>query len=396
MKVAMIETGGWGGIAHYTWNICQALAEAGAEVTLLTNTGFELAARARRFGVEGCFDPRAGYLRTAVGLLRRLDDARPDLIHVQSPISTRFDALLWPLLRRRAPLVMTAHNVRSHERAPWESWTLWRCLRTADAVIVHTAESAGVLASRLGPRGLVRVIHQGDYAFFADGAGRDRAAARRLLDLPPDAKILLAFGAIRPYKGLLELIAALPRILARHPDAFLVIAGPLLVGKAEEYQEAIRAAGVAHATTFRPRYVRHEQVAAYFAAADVAVYNYRDVTDSGSLRIACSLGTPVVATAVGGFREFLRDGESARLVPPGDAPALVTAVCDLLGNPAAAARMAGRARELAKGCWSWEESARATLALYATLCGASPPGRGTAAGPRDAVAPCGSNRHAGE
>ncbi len=59
-------------------------------------------------------------------------------------------------------------------------------------------------------------------------------------------------------------------------------------------------------------------VARYFAAADVAVFNYRDITDSGSLRLACDLGTPVVATAVGSFGEFLTDGATARLVEPGD------------------------------------------------------------------------------
>jgi glycosyltransferase involved in cell wall biosynthesis len=380
----MIETGGWGGIAHYAWNLCQALAGNGAAVTLLTNTALELAAHPRRFAVDGCFDSLAGYPRTALTLLGRLTRLRPDVIHVQSAVSTRFDALLWPLLRRRAPLVMTAHNVRSHEPARWESWTLWRCLRTADAVIVHTAESAQVVASRLGAGKLVRVVHHGHYDFFVRAAEEDRVAARRRLDLPLDGKILLAFGAIRPYKGLLELIATLPRIRQRHPDAFLVIAGPLLVGKENEYREAIRRAGMEQATAFRSRYVPHEQVAAYFAAADVALYNYRDVTDSGSLRIACSLGTPVVATAVGGFREFLADGRTGRLVPAGDVASLASAVCDTLDDPASAGRMAAAARALAGSRWSWADSARTTLEVYGAVegvrhAGRRMPGRGDVA-----------------
>jgi glycosyltransferase involved in cell wall biosynthesis len=371
MKVAMIETGGWGGIAHYSWNLCRALAEAGVEVTLLTNVQYELATHPRHFGVERCFDPRTGYLRTAGGLLRRLASMKPDLVHVQSQISTRFDALLWPLLRYHAPVVMTAHNVRSHERAPWESWTLWRCLRTTDAIIVHTAESARVVASRLGPRSLVRVIRHGDYAFFADGIAEDRVAARRLLDLPPDAKILLAFGAIRPYKGILELIAALPRILARHPDAYLVIVGPLMVGTEGEYREAIRQAGAEAMVAFRPQYVSHDRVAAYFRSADVAVYNYHDVTDSGSLRIACTLGTPVVAISVGGFREFLTDGVTARLLPAGAPDQLADTISDVLTDPTGAAKMAAAARALSTSAWSWADSARATLELYREI-GAGP------------------------
>jgi glycosyltransferase involved in cell wall biosynthesis len=113
-------------------------------------------------------------------------------------------------------------------------------------------------------------------------------------------------------------------------------------------------------------------VATYFAAADVAVFNYRDITDSGSLRLACDVGTPVVATAVGSFREFLTDGVTARLVEPGHGPALTAALADVLGDPARAGRMAQAARALASATWSWAASAKATAELYETL------GRGAA------------------
>lgn len=372
MRVAMIETGGWGGIAHYAWNLCRALAEERTDVVLLTNTRYELAALPCAFQVEQCFDGAVGFVRTAGALLRRLSALGPDIVHVQSLLSTRFDALLWPLVRRRRPMVMTAHNVRSHEDTPWESWTVWRCIRAADAVIVHTQESAQVAAARLRPGAQVRVIRHGDYGFFASESAPGRQETRRLLDLPENARVLLAFGAIRPYKGILELIGALPRIRIRQPDVHLVIVGPLLVGTEGEYRAAIRKAGVEAAVAFRPQYVPHERVAPYFAAADVAVYNYRDVTDSGSLRIACGLGTPVVATSVGGFREFLTDGVTGRLVPPGAPELLVEAISDVLDDPATAARMAAAARALAASRWSWADSAAATLALYAELLGAKP------------------------
>jgi glycosyltransferase involved in cell wall biosynthesis len=363
VKIAMVETGGWGGIAHYTWNLCQALTEEGADVALLTNARYELAGLTRRFGLEACFVGGVGYLRSAVAFLHRLSVVRPDVVHVQSAISTRFDALLWPIVKWRMPLVYTVHNVRSHEDTPWESWTLWRSVRGADGVIVHTKESAHVLAAK-APRALVRVVHHGDYSFFAARSACDRKTARRQLGLREDGQIILAFGAIRPYKGILELIRVLPEIRRRHHDASLVVAGPLLVGTEAEYRQAIAGAGLEAAVTFHPQYVPHGDVAAYFAAADVAVYNYQDITDSGSLRIACSLGVPVVATNVGAFREFLTDGENGRLVPPHDPNSLAAAVGDVLADPVEAARMAGAARHLVTSHWSWADSAKATLALY--------------------------------
>ena len=362
----MVETGGWGGIAHYVWNLAGALARADADVTLLTNTRYELEALPRVFGVEGCFDGRHGWLRSARRLLDRLRALGPDVVHVQSVLSTRLDGLLWPWVRRRHALVVTAHDARTHEDTPWEGWTVWRTLAAADAVIVHTRESANVVSRRLGAGRVVAVIHHGDYAFFEHGAA-GRAEARAALGLPPGAKLLLAFGAIRPYKGISELIAALPEIRRHEPEAHLVVAGPLLVGTEAEYRAAIERAAVGPHVTLRPAYVPHAQVAGYFRAADVAVFNYRDVTDSGALRIAASLGTPIVASAVGGFGEFLTDGVSGRLVPPGDRGALVAALVGTLADPGAAAKRADAARQLAAEAWSWDTSARATQALYARV-----------------------------
>ena len=365
-KALMVETGGWGGIAHYTWNLCAALTCRGVEVSLLTNREWELAHLSSSFAVDRCFSAGAGYLGNVKALRDRVTIARPAVVHVQSLLSTRLDALLWPLIQRRAPVVMTIHNVRTHERIRWDDWTLWRCFAAADAVVVHTKQAADVARQRL-PAARIELIHHGD-AGFLNGVGRpDRLAARAALGLPSDAPIVLAFGAIRPYKGIHDVIGALPELRRRHADARLVIAGPLLVGTEEEYRDAIRRAGVEGAVMFRPGYVPAETVATYFAAADVAVYNYRDVTDSGSLRLACGLGTPVVATAVGSFREFLTDGVTARLIDPDDAPGLARALGDVLARPEVALRMAVAARALAASAWSWAESAAATARLYETL-----------------------------
>ena len=368
----MVETGGWGGIAHYTWNLCTALAGAGVEVSLVTNRDWELAHLASAFEVDRCFSAGAGYLGNVNALRDRIRRAQAGIVHVQSVISTRFDALLWPLIRRRAPVVMTIHNVRTHERIRWDDWTLWRCYAAANAVVVHTRRAAEIARERLPARARIELIHHGDAGFLQGEQRPDRSAARAALGLPADAKLVLVFGAIRPYKGIHGVIAALPELRRRHAAARLVIAGPLLVGNEAEYRDAIHRARLEDAVFFRPGYVPAEDVATYFAAADVAVFNYRDITDSGSLRVACDLGTPVVATAVGSFREFLTDGVTARLVEPGHGPALAAALADVLGDPARAVRMAQAARALAASTWSWVASAKATAELYETF------GRGAA------------------
>ncbi len=192
---------------------------------------------------------------------------------------------------------------------------------------------------------MVALIHQGEFGFFAPSQPPSPSDARDRLQLPSSVPLLLAFGAIRPYKGITELFQVLALVRERHPDARLVIAGPLLVGTESEYHEAISRAGVSDAVTFRPRYVPHADVALYFAAADVAVYNYSDVTDSASLRIACEPRNPGGGNRSGRLQRVPagRAHRSTGTAPfsGGDGGG----VCDLLNNRAAAATHGpGRAR----------------------------------------------------
>jgi glycosyltransferase involved in cell wall biosynthesis len=142
------------------------------------------------------------------------------------------------------------------------------------------------------------------------------------------------------------------------------------------------------AVTFRPVYVPHVEVATYFAAADVAVFNYRDVTDSGTLRVAASLGTPIVATSVGAFREFLADGATGRLVPPGDARALAATLGDVLADVAGAAGWpTPRARSAHRRVVDRQrprhaESLRCARPVVVTAPGRHPPGHACLSGPR--------------
>ena len=74
----------------------------------------------------------------------------------------------------------------------------------------------------------------------------------------------------------------------------------------------------------------------------------------------------MLLSAVGGFPEVAATG-AARLVPPGDTPALAAALAELIADAAARARLAAAARAAAAGPFSWDEAARRTLALYREL-----------------------------
>jgi glycosyltransferase involved in cell wall biosynthesis len=106
-------------------------------------------------------------------------------------------------------------------------------------------------------------------------------------------------------------------------------------------------------------------VADLLAAADVvvlpSVWEARSLTAQEALRA----GRPLVATAVGGLPDLVRDG--ALLVPPGDPTALAAAVRSLLVDPAAAAALAARGAQVAAGWPTEDDTAAQVAAVYAEL-----------------------------
>jgi phenylacetate-CoA ligase len=79
--------------------------------------------------------------------------------------------------------------------------------------------------------------------------------------------------------------------------------------------------------------------------------------------MAC--GLPIVTTDVGGLRSYV-DETCARLVPPGDVPAMAQAVLELLGDAAARSAM-GRAGRRRTEAFAWPEIARQVIAVYEGL-----------------------------
>jgi glycosyltransferase involved in cell wall biosynthesis len=86
------------------------------------------------------------------------------------------------------------------------------------------------------------------------------------------------------------------------------------------------------------------------------VFLNSSVVDNQPLSVleAFAAGLPVVSTPTGDIANMVRDGETGRLVPPGDPVAMANAAIDLLEGPSHAAAIARRARsELEKYSWGY-------------------------------------------
>jgi glycosyltransferase involved in cell wall biosynthesis len=79
---------------------------------------------------------------------------------------------------------------------------------------------------------------------------------------------------------------------------------------------------------------------------------------------ALAVGTPVIGTSVGGTPELVRDGETGRVVPPADAPALAAAIADLLASPARARELALRGQAEVLAHHSMDAAMARTVGVY--------------------------------
>ncbi|GGR36464.1 glycosyltransferase [Streptomyces roseolus] len=193
--------------------------------------------------------------------------------------------------------------------------------------------------------------------FRPDGpvAGRDTRYAHRLLQI----------GRLVPRKGAAVSVAALTRL----PDTELVIAGgpdPAWLDDDPEVRrlrDLARAAGVADRVRFLGA-IPCADVPALMRSADVVLCP-ADYEPFGIVPLeAMACGRPVVASAVGGQLDTVADGETGRLVPPGDPRALADAVAGLLADPDVRAAQGAAGRRRVTSRYGWDRVAAATERAY--------------------------------
>ena len=329
----------------YDHELAAALARAGVDVELVTSHfRFGDAPAADGYARRELFYPVSsrvfGRSRLRLPLkvaehplgLAALRTRRADVVHLQWLVP-ELDVRLF---RPHAPSVFTAHDILPRRTARRQD--VWRrLLGRFDRVVVHSERGRETL-STLGIDSRV-IPHP---VFPSDPERRD------------DGRTVLAFGVIRPYKGLGDAIAAV-----RSAGARLLVAGDPL-----EPMDGYRTAARGVEAEWRLGYLPQSEVDRALGEATVAIFPYRPELDqSGALLRALGAGVPAVAYDVGGIGDPVTRFDAGRIVPAGDVEALGAAVRELLEDPAAlAAARAGAHR--ARDELTWDASARAHLDLY--------------------------------
>ncbi|MDQ1488747.1 MAG: hypothetical protein QOJ23_1261 [Actinomycetota bacterium] len=247
----------------------------------------------------------------------------------------------------------------------------WRALLAADYGVDATVVRNGVDPHRFGA---------------GDPGERERFRARA--GAGPDTFLVLTVGGIEPRKGSVTLLEAMADVAGRvngsGPRPVLAVVG----GHSFFDYRAYRVGALARLPELGLVEGRDVLLLGTVSEADLGAWDraadafaFPSVKEGFGLVVleALAAGLPVVASDIPVFAEYLEDGHSALLVPPGDPAALAVALGRLAGDPALRRRLADGGRPLVDR-FTWAATANAHQEIYAAA-GSVPPGEATIGSP---------------
>lgn len=170
-------------------------------------------------------------------------------------------------------------------------------------------------------------------------------------------------GTLKPWHDLDTLIEAFRVLRSRIAGARLLIVGD---GPAREsLQATLTDWGLAEAVHFTGA-VPPEEIPGWLTRMDIGVAPYANQTGFyfSPLKVVeyMAAALPTVASRIGALSHWIHEGETGLLVPPGDAPALATALEHLCRDPALRVQLGARARRQAEEQHTWDATVARSLA----------------------------------
>jgi glycosyltransferase involved in cell wall biosynthesis len=257
----------------------------------------------------------------------------PQIVSVPAPVC---EALTWARRRRQRWMAVSQHNL------PY----LQESFRTRIGEI-------GILANGIE-------ITDAPSRLDTDTL---RQELRNELDLSNAAKILLTTARIDGHKGHADLLAIVPSVIDKFPDAIFVWAGD---GSNRTVLEAqVRDQGLERHVRFLGYRTDIERLV---RAADVFVFpSHREGGCSSSIREAMVNCLPIVCSDTGGIPEVILDGIHGIMFPAQNIDRMFTCICDALSNPAKMRLLAKQARKRIED-FSSEQMVENYLAVFRELC----------------------------
>ncbi|HVM72466.1 MAG TPA: glycosyltransferase family 4 protein [Anaerolineales bacterium] len=327
------------GIATFTTDLCEAIADQFKGTSCIAlpvndiEPGYDYPARVRFELVEKEIES----YRRAADFLNINNVDMVSLQHEYGIFGGRAGNYILSLLRElRMPVVTTLHTILRNPDSD-QRQVLNDIISLSDRVVVMSKRGVEFLRTIYQiPEEKIDLIPHGipDVPFMDPSFHKDLFGVE-------GKSVLLSFGLLSANKGIENVIAALPLILAKFPNVVYIIVGAthphVIQNEGETYRLSLQwlahEKGVEGNVIFYNRFVSQEELILFISAADIYITPYLDVAQitSGTLAYSLGAGKAVVSTPYWYAEEMLAD-ERGALVPFNDPKALAEQVIDLLSN----------------------------------------------------------------
>ncbi len=286
-----------------------------------------------------------------------------DVLHVHYAVPHATAAILARSMlhqEHRLKIITTLHGTDTTllGRDPGYAPAIAHALENSDAITTVSEFMRAETVRVLGVRRPIEVIHN---FFEPHPPGRARLEVRRELGLADGEAMLLHLSNLRALKRIDLLLAAAAAIRPRESFKLVILAGDSFAPFAAEVQRL----GLTGRIIVRERVSNIDD---YLQAADLGIFTSEVESFCLSILELMSIGCPSVAFAVGGIPEVVVSGETGRLVPFGDTPALTQAVESLLADPERRAALGRAAQARARTLFSAAAIVPRYEALYRQVC----------------------------
>ncbi len=356
--VAMLSVGEiFGGVERHLLGMCEFFLRQGQQPRLFLFHDRELAAQARLLGVEPIIVEGGSYnLAVPRRLASMLADRQVNLVHAHG-----YRAVVNAALARRYhpfALVRTVHGLVEPQKRFCLSWFKSHfyngledfCSRLGDATICYVTDDLRRRKESGKGRGGLTVYNGIDPVLKRDFP--------RPADLPEGLFHLAAVGRISPVKGLETLLKALALVA---PDLPLVLN---LIGQGPSTAELKELAAELDLGQ-RVRFLGFkENVYDYLYHADALVMPSWHEGLPYTILETMALGTPILASRVGGLQEILTDKETALLLAPGDVDSWARAMASLVLAPDQAREIGESGRRMQMSRLTLESMGNAYWKIY--------------------------------
>ncbi len=281
-------------------------------------------------------------------------------IHFQWPISEKFDKYLIKILNKlNKNTVFTVHNVFSHEDNLKENKEHYSNIY--NKIIVHNDFSKKLLENTLNMNSnKIAVIPHGNYLFINNLCKElSKEEACNELSIPKNNFYALFFGYIRDYKGLFDLLESVKDL----PDDFkIIIAGS--TSDFSKYDQYIQENNLENKIYKFIKYIDLCDFGKYFYAADICVFPYKNIYQSGALQMAFAFKKACIVSNIEGFTDIAFDNENCIVYNRETQNDLKDKMCYCYNNRDFLKKIGENAYNFSKEKLDWKIIADKTKELY--------------------------------